>query len=97
MNDQKSPQEIEEKSPEEIKEERAQEKERKFYKELCELYPLGLITRKGVSEYTGGLYSHRTLGKLDNDGTGRGIKDAKLVNGRMVYEIAEVAKWLARK
>lgn len=65
------------------------------FSSLAHKWPSSLVSRDKISDFTGGIISHRYLANLDSRGVGP--KGRQRVGRKVVYEVKEVVKWLEQR
>lgn len=65
---------------------------REFVELLTKKWPSGVVARREVSNFSGGLISPRSLANLDSQGNGP--DGAIQIGANIAYSAAELAAWL---
>ena len=65
------------------------------FKKILDAWNSPFVTRKKLSEMTGGIINSRTIANLDS--LGRGIRGKTKVGGLVVYDVANVVEWLEER
>lgn len=69
-----------------------EERIREVVKKMADKWPSGIVARKDIDKFTGGLISPKTM--LNIDGKGEGPKERISNGNRVAYEMSVLCDWL---